>query len=165
VTEAILAEVGMPYVLLRHGWYCENFLFRIQAAIASGRLPTCAGQGLISAATRDDFAEAAATILTSSEDQAGSVYELAGSTSFTFDDLAAEATRLSGRAIEVVQMTPDELADALTGIGIPEIGARMIAKSDVGAREGGLFDDSRTMERVIGRPTTPIGAVLKEAIG
>jgi NAD(P)H dehydrogenase (quinone) len=163
-TETILAEIGVPYLLLRHGWYCENFLFRIHAAIESGKLPTCAGQGLISAATRDDFAEAAVAILTSPEDQAGRVYELAGSTSFTFDQMAAEASRVSGRVIEVVQMAPGELIEALIAMGIPEIGAGLITKSDIGAREGGLFDDSRTLGRIIRRPTTPISTVLEEAI-
>ena len=163
-TEAVLTEVGVPYVLLRHGWYIENFLFRIHAAIKSGKLPTCAGQGLISAATRDDFAEAAVAILTSSEDQAGRVYELAGSRSFTFADLASEASRLGGRPIEVVQLTPAELIVALTGIGIPDVAAALIAKSDIGAREGGLFDDSGTLERIIGHPTTPMAKVLEEAL-
>jgi NAD(P)H dehydrogenase (quinone) len=163
-TEAVLAEVGVPYVLLRHGWYCENFVFRIRAAIATGTLPTCAGEGRISAASRDDFSEAAVAILTSPEDQAGRVYELAGSSSFTFHDLAADASSICGRSIDVVQMTPGELAAALIEIGIPEVAAGLIAKSDIGAREGGLVDDSRTLERIIGRPTISMATVLENAL-
>ncbi|MBN8831387.1 MAG: SDR family oxidoreductase [Sphingomonadales bacterium] len=159
-TEAILKDVGVPYVLLRHGWYCENYLFRIQAAVEHGTLPTCAGDGLISAATREDFAEAAVAVLTASEDQAGKVYELAGSTSFTFADLAAEAERQSGRPVKVLHLPKPAFEAALVEIGTPAFAAAMIAKSDMGAREGGLFDESRTLEKLIGRPTTSMSDAI-----
>lgn len=163
-TEAILKGAGVPYVLLRHGWYCENYLFRLEAAIASGTLPTCAGDGLISAAPREDFAQAAAAILTSPDDQAGKVYELAGSTSFTFADLAAEAERHSGRPVSCVQLSKPEFEAALVAIGTSAFVAGLIAKSDNGAREGGLYEESRTLERLIGRPTTPMSQVIAETL-
>lgn len=163
-TEAILKDVGVPHVLLRHGWYCENYLFRIQAAVDHGTLPTCAGNGLISAAPRADFAQAAVAILTSREDQAGKVYELAGSTSFTFDDLAAEATRLSGRPVTCVQLSKPAFEAALVEIGTPPFVAALIAKSDMGACDGGLFDESRTLEKLIGRPTTPMSEVMARVL-
>jgi len=138
-TEAVLRAVGVPYVLLRHGWYCENYMFRVQAAVERGTLPTCAGDGLISAASRRDFAEAAVAVLTADDDQAGKVYELAGSTSFTFADLAAEAARQSGRPVTWVDLSKPEFEAALIEIGLPAFVAGLIAKSDTGARDGGLF--------------------------
>jgi NAD(P)H dehydrogenase (quinone) len=163
-TETVLAQAGVPYVLLRHGWYCENYVFRVEAAIKSGVLPTCAGDGLISAAARADFAEAAVAILTSADDQAGKVYELAGSSSFTFADLAAEAERQSGRPVKCVQLAKPDFEAALVETGIPAFVAALIAKSDLGARDGGLLDESRTLERVIGHPPTPISDVIAEAL-
>jgi NAD(P)H dehydrogenase (quinone) len=163
-TEAVLREVRVPYVLLRHGWYCENYMFRVLAAVERGALPTCAGDGRISAAARRDFAEAAVTVLTAAEDQAGKVYELAGSTSFTFADLAAETARQSGRPVECVQLPKAEFEAAMVDIGIPAFVAGLIAKSDNGAAEGGLFDESGTLERVIGHPTTPIAKVIAETL-
>jgi len=159
-TEAILAQAGVPYVLLRHGWYCENYIFRIEAAISTGRLPSCTGDGRISAAARRDFAEAAVTVLTSPEDQSGKVYELAGSTSFTFADLAAETERLSGKPVKPVQLDKPAFEAAMIEIGIPAFVAALIAKSDSGAKDGGLFDDSKTLERLIGRPTTPMSEII-----
>lgn len=159
-TETVLKEIGVPYALLRHGWYCENYLFRIEAAIERGTLPTCAGQGLISAASRADFAQAAVAILTSPENQAGKVYELAGSTSFTFDDLAAEAERQSGRPVACLQLPKPAFETALVDIGVPAFIAAMIAKSDQGAHDGGLFDNSKMLETLIGRPTTTMREVM-----
>ena len=163
-TEGVLAQVGVPYVLLRHGWYCENYVFRVQAAIKYGTFPTCGGNGLISAASRADFAEAAVAILTSADDQTGKVYELAGSSSFTFADLAAEAERQSGRSVRCLQLPKTEFEAALVEIGLPAFVAAMIAKSDLGARDGGLFDESRTLEKVIGHRPTSISAVIAEAL-
>jgi NAD(P)H dehydrogenase (quinone) len=164
LTEEILAKVGVPHVLLRHGWYCENYVFRILGAIESGRLVTCTGDGRISAAAREDFAEAAVAILTSPEEQAGKVYELAGSTSFTFADLAAETARRSGKPVVAIDLPKPEFEAALIATGLPPFVAALIAKSDSGAREGGLLDESRTLEALIGRPTTPMAQVIAQVL-
>jgi len=164
LTEAVLAETGVPHVLLRHGWYNENFVFRVKAAMATGDLPTCAGDGLISGASRRDYAEAAVAILTSDRPQAGKVYELAGSSSYTFTDLAAHAERIGHRAVARRDVDRPELEQYLIEIGLPAFAAAMVVKSDLGAKAGGLFDDSRTLEAVIGRPTTPVAATLEEAL-
>ena len=165
LTEQLLAASGVPHVLLRHGWYCENYVFRILGAIESGRLVTCTGDGRISAATREDFAEAAVAVLTSPEPQAGKVYELAGSTSFTFADLAAETARLSGKPVVAVNLPKAEFEAALVATGLPAFVAGLIAKSDFGASEGGLLEESRTLEKLIGRPTTPMSQVIAQALG
>lgn len=163
-TEAVLREVGVPFVLLRHGWYCENYVFRVQAAVTSGTLPHHSGEGRISAAPRADFAEAAVAILTAPEPQAGKVYELAGSKSFNFADLAAMAARISGKPVEAVNLPKPEFEAAIVAMGMPAFVAGLIAKSDHGASEGGLLEESRTMERVIGRPTVPMEDVLAAAL-
>ncbi|HEY1124574.1 MAG TPA: SDR family oxidoreductase [Sphingobium sp.] len=163
-TEAVLREVGVPFVLLRHGWYCENYVFRVQAAVASGTLPHHSGDGRISAAPRADFAEAAIAILTAAEPQAGKVYELAGSTSFSFAELAAMAARISGKPVEAVNLAKPEFEAAIVAMGMPAFVAGLIAKSDHGASEGGLLEESRTMERVLGRATVPMEEVLEAAL-
>ena len=36
--------------------------------------------------------------------------------------------------------------------------------SDIGIAKGGLFDDSRQLSRLIGRPTTPLSEALATAL-
>lgn len=163
-TEAILRTAGVPYVLLRHGWYLENYSFRAQAAADSGSLVHCAGDGRISAAARADYAEAAVAVLTASEDQAGKVYELAGTSSFSFADMAAEIMRERGTPVAAVDLPKPEFEAAMVAIGLPAFVAGLIAKSDYGAREGGLFDDSGTLERVIGHAPTPLRQMIATAV-
>lgn len=163
-TEIVLRETGVPHVLLRHGWYCENYLFRVKAALGSGTLPHTTGEGRISAAPRADFAQAAVAVLTAEEPQAGKVLELAGSESFTFAELAAMATRIGGAPVEAIDLPKAELEAALLAIGTPAFAAGYIAKSDHGARDGGLFEDGGTLERLLGRRTVPMETVLAQAL-
>ncbi|MGC1505627.1 MAG: NAD(P)H-binding protein [Sulfitobacter sp.] len=80
-TEAALRASGLPFVLLRHGWYTENHTASVPPALQYGAVIGSAGQGRFSSATRADYAEADAVVLTT-EGQAGRIYELAGDESY-----------------------------------------------------------------------------------
>ncbi|MGE4528531.1 MAG: SDR family oxidoreductase, partial [Rhodospirillaceae bacterium] len=150
-TEALLAASGVPYVLLRNGWYTENYLASLPPAVQGGTLFGAAGEGRISSAPRADYAAAAAVALTA-PGHAGKVYELAGDDAYTLAELAAEAGRASGKAVAYKNLSEAEFRAALEGVGLPGGLAALLADSDDGASKGGLFDDSRTLSRLIGRP-------------
>ncbi len=97
-TERILAESDVPYVLLRNGWYTENYLNPLDAILAHG-LVGSAGEGKVQVAARKDYAEAAARVLASEEPQAGKVYELAGETPYTLAQLAEQITAVTGTQV------------------------------------------------------------------
>lgn len=162
-TEALLAESGLPHVLLRNGWYTENYVGSAPAAVAHGAVLGAAKDGRIASAARADYAAAAAAVLTA-EGQAGKVYELAGDTSYTLTELAAEIARQSGKPVAYQDMPQAAYAEALASIGLPAGLAQMLAESDVGASKGGLFDDSKQLSQLIGRPTTPLAASVKQAL-
>lgn len=162
-TEALLAESGLPHVLLRNGWYTENYVGSAPAAVAHGAVLGAAKDGRIASAARADYAAAAAAVLTA-EGQAGKVYELAGDTSYTLTELAAELARQSGKPVAYQDMPQAAYAEALASIGLPAGLAQMLAESDVGASKGGLFDDSKQLSQLIGRPTTPLAASVKQAL-
>lgn len=154
-TEKMLAESGIPYTLLRNGWYSENYLASVPAALEHGVFIGAAGEGKIASATRADYAAAAAHVI-STEGHAGNVYELAGDEAWTLSQLAAELSKQSGKKIVYQNLSQTDFAAALKGAGLPAGLAEMLADSDVGASEGGLFDDSRTLSKLTGRPTTPL---------
>ncbi|MBJ7222225.1 MULTISPECIES: SDR family oxidoreductase [unclassified Brenneria] len=162
-TEAQLKASGLPYVLLRNGWYTENYAASIPVALQHGVFIGSAGEGKIASATRADYAAAAVAVLTQ-DNQAGKVYELAGDEAYTLAELAAEVSRQSGKTIGYRNLPPAEFSAALAAAGIPEVFADIIADSDVGAAKGGLFDDGHQLSRLIGRATTPLATVVKGAI-
>lgn len=154
-TEKMLAGSGIPYTLLRNGWYSENYLASAPAALEHGVFIGAAGEGKIASATRADYAAAAARVL-STDGHAGKVYELAGDNAWTLSQLADELSQQSGKHIVYQNLSEADFAAALRGAGLPTELADMLADSDIGASEGGLFDNSRTLSQLIGRPTTTL---------
>lgn len=159
-TEKALATSGIPYALLRNGWYTENYLASAPPALEHGVFIGAAGEGKIASATRADYAAAAAKVV-SEEGHAGKVYELAGDSAWTLSELAAELSKQSGKPVVYQNMSEADFAAALKSVGLPAGLADMLADSDVGASKGGLFDDSHTLSKLIGRPTTSLAESVK----
>ncbi len=162
-TEAALRESGLPATILRNGWYTENYTGALAAAIQHGAVLGAAGEGRVSSAARQDYAEAiAVTALDAAH--AGKTYELAGDSAHTGADFAAAVARASGKPVAYVSLPLADYAKALEGFGLPAGFAAVLADSDARAGEGALFDDSRTLSRLIGRPTTPIAETIARAL-
>lgn len=165
-TEALLANSGLAFVLLRHGWYTENHLESIAPALQYGAVLGSAGEGRFSSATRADFAASAASaaeVLTS-DSQAGRVYELAGDESYTLADLAAAIATRADKPVVYRDMPKAGFKATLIGMGLPEVLAELIADSDIGALQGGPEDNGRQLSALIGRPTTPFRQTVELAI-
>ncbi|EOC0059174.1 SDR family oxidoreductase [Cronobacter turicensis] len=162
-TEKMLADAGIPYVLLRNGWYTENYLASVPPALEHGVFIGSAGDGKIASASRQDYAEAAANVLTL-DNQAGRVYELAGDNAWTLRDLTALLSKETGKTVAYQNLSEADFAAALAGAGLPEGFAKLLADSDIGASKGGLFDDSRQLSALIGRPTTSLETSLRESL-
>lgn len=159
-TEALLKASGLPTVLLRNGWYHENYAAAVPAAVAHGMLIGSAGEGRIASAGRADYAAAAVQVLTA-EGHEGRTYELAGDTAYTLPELAAEIARLSGKPVGYSNLPEADYAGALKQSGMPAPVAAMVADCDIAASHGALFDEGGALGKLIGRPTTP----MAEAIG
>jgi NAD(P)H dehydrogenase (quinone) len=162
-TEAMLSESGIPFALLRNGWYSENYTAGIPAALQLGTLYGCAGDGLIASAARADYAAAAAKVITL-DNQGGKIYELSGDKAYTLAELAAEISQQTGKEIAYVNLPEADYASALEQAGLPAPLAHTLADSDTGASQGGLYDNSQTLSGLIGRPTTPIAELVREAL-
>ncbi|EGT4277278.1 SDR family oxidoreductase [Cronobacter sakazakii] len=162
-TEKMLADAGIPYVLLRNGWYTENYLASVPPALEHGVFIGSAGDGKIASASRQDYAEAAAKVLTL-DNQAGRVYELAGDHAWTLRDLTALLSKETGKTVAYQNLSEADFAAALMGAGLPEGFAKLLADSDIGASKGGLFDGSHQLSALIGRPTTSLEASLRESL-
>jgi NAD(P)H dehydrogenase (quinone) len=161
-TEEAIRASGLPYVFLRNGWYLENYTENLGPALAHGALVGSAGEGRIAAATRADYAAAAAAVLTGSGHE-NKVYELAGEHAFTMAELANEVSRKAGRTIAYNNLPPEQYQRVLEGAGLPKPYAGALADSDVGVSRGELYDSSGDLRRLIGRPTTPLADAVAVA--
>jgi NAD(P)H dehydrogenase (quinone) len=157
-TEEMLLASGIPSTFLRNSWYIENY--NLPAALEHG-LFGAAGEGKISAATRADFADAAAAAVLS--DNPKQVYELGGEP-FTLSELAAEITKQSGREVTYTDLSEAEYAEVLTGVGVPEPVAAILADSDRAAATGALEVEGDDLVTLLGRPVTPLSTAITMAL-
>ena len=162
-TEAALRASGVPFALLRNGWYTENYAASIPPALAHGAFLGSAGEGRIASASRADYAAAAAAVLTA-DDAGGHVYELAGDYAYTLTEFAAAIAHRSGKPVVYKNLPEADFKGALLAAGLPESLAALVADSDAAAAKGALFDDSHQLSRLIGRPTTPFATTVAAAL-
>jgi NAD(P)H dehydrogenase (quinone) len=155
-TEQALAASGVPYVILRNGWYLENYDLR--GALEHG-LVGAAGDGRISLATRADLAEAAAAALVA-DHLDKQVYELGGE-GVTMAELAAEVSRQSGREVTYTDLPQDKYTEFLVGVGVPEGFAGILADSDHRAASGALYTGTEDLATLLGRPATPLADAVR----
>lgn len=164
VTEERLKDSGLAYTILRNGWYWENHTAAFGASLAHGMMVGSAGEARISWASRQDFADAASAVLTGGG-HAGNTYELAGDTSYTMTDLAAEAMRQSGKPLIYRNLTEQEHAGVYASFGLPPPVAAMLAEVEArGVSTGVLHDDGRVLSTLTGRPTLPLEEAVAEAL-
>ena len=162
-TEAALKASGITYTILRNGWYTENYTASIPAALANNAFYGSAKNGKISSVLRAELAEAAVNVALS-EGHENQTYELAGSTSWTLADLAAEISKQTGKDIPYVDIPAADYAAALVQAGLDEGFAGLIAQWDVDASNGALFSEDKTLEKLLGRLTAGLDVAVKQAL-
>ncbi|CAL9529909.1 MULTISPECIES: SDR family oxidoreductase [Streptomyces] len=162
-TERALLDSGVPYVLLRNGWYHENYTENLAPVLEHNAVVAAAGEGRVSSASRADYAAAAVAVLTG-EGHENTTYELGGDEAWSFAEYAAELSRQTGREIVYNPVTPEVLTGILTGAGLPEPVAATFAGVDAAIAKGELVVDSGDLSRLAGRPTTPLAEAIAVAL-
>lgn len=157
--EAILAS-GLPYSFLRNSWYLENYSGQLETYLEHRTVLGSAGDGRVSAATRADFAEAAAAVLLL--DAPNAVYELGGE-AFSLKELADTVSEITGADVSYTHLPSEELITVLIGAGLPEDYAALLADADLGLERGELFVEPTDLAGLLGRPATSLAEVLRAA--
>ena len=164
-SEAAILNSGLNYAMLRNAWYNENYTGALQPSIAHGGILGSSGEGRISSASRADLATAAAIVLAGGAQHDGKVYELVGDQSLNMTEFAAEVSAQAGTTVPYIDLPEADYAKALEGAGLPGFVAAMIAQSSAASRDGALYGSEKHLSALIGRPTTPISATIRSALG
>ena len=162
-TEKMLRESGLPFVILRNGWYLENDTAMLAPAVAHGAIIGSAGDGRLSSASRSNYAEAAALVMLHGA-PAGTIYELAGDEAFTLTQLAASVSQRTGKTVGYRNMGEAEYRAALLGMGLPDDMATMLAETSAAAAKGALEDHGHELSRLIGHSTTPLADAVAAVV-
>ncbi|WP_382305095.1 SDR family oxidoreductase [Herbiconiux sp. UC225_62] len=154
-TEEALATSGLATTILRNNWYHENYASALAQARESGVFLTSTGSGRVASASRSDYAEAIAAVLTTPGHE-GAVYELSGDVAWTGEEFAEAAAEALGRPVEYRSVSPEEHLAILTGAGLDAGTAGFVVALDGNIRDGLLSETSGDLSRLIGHPTTPL---------
>lgn len=149
-TEAMLAESGVAFTSLRHGFYAESALHMIGQGLVAGEI-RAPEDGPVSWTARADLAEADAAILAEADRLDGITPPLTVAEAVTMADLAAIASEVSGREIKRVVLTDAAWRDEKVAQGVPAPMAEMLLGTFHAARRGDFAATDPTLERVLGR--------------
>ncbi|KAB2331421.1 SDR family oxidoreductase [Bacillus mesophilum] len=161
-TEAAIVKTGIPYSFLRNNWYLENEMGSIQGAMAGAPWVTSAGEGKVGWALQQDYAEAAAAVLTGNGHE-NTVYELSGPL-LTQEELVSALGNVLGKEIPVQHVSDEQYAEAMKGAGVPDFAIPIVVGIQESIRSGSLAVESHDFEKVLGRPITPINEALKQLV-
>lgn len=162
-TEKALLASGLPYALLRNGWYHENYTENLAPVLEHGAVVQAAGDGRVSSASRADYAAAAAAVLTG-EGHENKTYELGGDEAWGFAEYAAELSRQTGKEIVYNPVSAEAFEGILAGAGLPGPFAAILAGVDASIEKGELIVSSGDLSRLTGRPTTPLAEAIAAAL-
>lgn len=163
VTEEAILQSGIPYSFLRNNWYLENELSTIQAVLNGAPWVTSAGSGKVGWVGRRDFAEAAANVL-AGEGHNNTVYELSGKP-LTQEELASILAGVIGREVPVQQVNDETYGKIMSNAGVPAEVVPLLVAIQSGIRAGYLDVESNDFEKLLGRPITTLGDVIRQLIG
>ncbi|WP_226035196.1 SDR family oxidoreductase [Aquibacillus saliphilus] len=154
VAEAAILKTGIPYSFLRNNWYLENEIPTIEGVKAGAPWVTSAGNGKAGWAMQQDYAEAAANVLTG-EGHENTIYELSGKL-LSQEEFAATVGEVLGKEVEVQQVDDEKYAEIIKGAGLPEFLIPMLVNIQKSIRVGTLEVENSDFETILGRPATTV---------
>ncbi|MBB3392992.1 NAD(P)H dehydrogenase (quinone) [Rhizobium sp. BK275] len=152
-TENAIKESGIPYAIVRDAWYHDNYLHGMPHNLQTGKWFTSAGDGKISTISRDDCALAIASVLA-----AGSTgtYTLTGKQSLTSKEIATLVTEATGKPLDVVDVTDEQLGQGIRGAGLPGFVADMLVSADATIRAGKFDIVTDDFTKLTGKEPQPL---------
>ncbi len=161
-TEELIRGSGLRFTFLRNGWYTENYTAQLGQYLAHGVIVGATHNAPVAAATRADYAAAAAAVMTG-EGHENAVYELGG-TPFTMTELAAAVTDATGTPVSYRDVPAAELIEILQAAGLDPGTAQFVAGLDIATARGDLDTASGDLPRLIGRPSTLLVDAVRAAV-
>jgi NAD(P)H dehydrogenase (quinone) len=165
-TEQALAESGLGWTVLRNSWYQENLFHSLPAVLASGKWFSASGDGKVAHVAREDAAYAAAAAL-AAQPNGNARYDITGGELLTTGEIARLASEATGKPIEVVNVTDEQLTQGMIAAGMPAFLAPVFASFDTNTRAGNIAISSDAVQKLTGRAPRSLKAFFatnKEAL-
>lgn len=155
-TEDYIKASGLPYTLFQNILYMDTIpQFVGGDAVFERGINVPAGQGKVALALRDEMGEAIANDLATNY-EGNKTYQLTGSTSYSFYDIANVLSKLSGKSVTYTPMEPTSFKTQLIGRGLPDVIAQRVAGFIADIANGQEDIVSADLEKLLGRKPTSL---------
>ncbi len=160
-TETALANTQMGYTFLRNNIYADLQVGSLARAVGMGQLFSAAGDGKAAYVTREDCAKAAAAAL--ADDFSGRrALDITGPDALSQADLAAIASRVTGKPVTYVPIELEALIQGMVGAGLPRPLAEIYASFDTAIAQGIFAEVSDDFETLTGQKRIHVADLLAE---
>ena len=161
LTEEAITASGIPYTILRNMWYTENLLGSLPPVLASGKWYSAAGTGRQAYVTREDAARAAAGALLAGGNESRTL-TITGPDLLTTDEIAAVASDITGKPIEVVHVDDEQLRTGALAAGVPApVVEGFVVAFDRNTREGRVDIRTDSVEELWGQKPQGVRSFLE----
>ncbi len=144
--EDIVTAANLPWTFLRPDWFMQNFA----GFVAMGAVAFVDGPGKTSFVDVRDVAEIAVEALTQ-DGHVHRIYRLTGPDPMTFKSAAARISKVLGRDIPFLALSPDDLRAGMIANGAEEWYADMNAEMTKAVQLGFSYTPSNDIEFLLGR--------------
>lgn len=163
--EDALKTSGLNYTLLKNGLYMDMIpIFLGEQVIDSGVIFQPAGDGKAAFVLRNDLAEATVNVLTS-EGHEGKSYDLPGAAAISYNEVAADLTKLAGKNIAYVSPTPEVFHAELSKVGVPDMYINLFGAFAEAIHQGEFAETGGDLPKLLGRQPVSTSDYLRQVYG
>ncbi len=165
LTEDYIRESGIAYIIYRNALYMDVLVYYVGKNIfETGFFPLPAGDGKVAFALRKDIGEAIANSLVKIEIK-NKIIKFTGNASYSFHDVAAALSELSGKEIKYMPLELDTYIEKMKETGLPERMIKLIADFNIDIKNGQEDEVTSEMEQALGRKPISLKEGLKILFG
>lgn len=159
-TENWIKESGIDYTILQNALYMDMLpMFVGEAVVDSGMIMLPAQNGKSSSVLRKELAEAAAHVL-ATDGHENKIYPLANNESASYEDIAAEISKATGKNIQYTSPAPEDFQATLKKHNVPDEYIGLFTAFSVAQANGELESNNGTLEQLLGRKPQTHGAFI-----
>lgn len=160
-TEDDIKASGLNYTIFRNILYMDSIPIYVgEKVFDTGIFYLPAGQGRVSYALRSDMGEAMANALLENNCD-NRTYKLTGSETYSFDDVAAVLTDLSGKQVKYAPTEKLTYEAQMIERGVPEFRLQLVVGFMTDIKNGQEDEVSPEMENLLGRKPATLKDGLK----
>ncbi|WP_287130414.1 SDR family oxidoreductase [Candidatus Cyanaurora vandensis] len=159
-TEDYIKQCGMHYPIFRNVLYMDTIPQFVGEGIFETGINLPVAQGKVPFALRSEMGEAIANALLESS-CSNRIYKLTGSESYSFDNLAATLTDLSGTQVNYTSTEKSAFEAQMKKRGVPEMMIERVTGFLIDIKNGQEEEVSPDLEYLLGRKPTSLKEGLK----